>query len=190
MGEGQDQHQPEVAIRDRHCPFDVILIKVDGEAASVEAQYSGGMDKVREELAKKEEGVLFAFVRYFLKEEKGSIDAEAVGRVKMIFITYVAPHTQAGEKAAVANKKAIAQNWVKNFHVEFYATSLDDISDEVVFDRVKNATGAFYDHGGKGADQTTEGVATHKESFSKPKGPGGRGRGARRVSRKADTNTP
>ena len=82
-------------------------------------------------------------------------------------------------------------------HVELQASSAAEAEHASIVERVKTASGAFYDSGAQGADQTVESCAAAMSGTSvsvaadpadKPKGPGG-ARGGRRLVKRSTGST-
>ena len=124
--------------------------------------------------------VRFVYGRVVLDETKGGLDhvaAAGLGRRKLVLLTWVGEDTPPRERGAVSALRAALKNKIPELvvHCELSATTAADAEQAGIVEKVKTASGAFYDSGACGADQTTEATSegagsTEVTAKARPKG--------------------
>ena len=106
--------------------------------------------------------VAFVYGRVMLDEAKGTQfqALESVGRKKMVLLTWVGEGVPAAERGRLAEMKAELTKALPGLHwnVEIQANTAAEAAQDVILAKVKTSSGAFYDNGAEGADQTVETV--------------------------------
>jgi hypothetical protein len=136
----------------------------------------------------------FVYGAVLLDESKGGLDvaAESLARRKLVLITWVGGEVPPTERGKVSELRQKLRDKLPGLqaHVEIQCNSEMEAEHASIVQRVKTASGAFYDSGAGGADQTVEacaeaiGSASVADPTSKPKPPGSaRGGGRRLVKR-------
>ena len=129
--------------------------------------------------------VAFVYGAIELEEAKGGLEVASLGRRKLVLLTWIGEAVPARERGRAAERRA-AVRALPNLlvHVELQANTPAEAEQASIIERVKVASGAFYDSGGAGTDQTVEstrasgadasGRASATDAASKPKPKGGR----------------
>jgi hypothetical protein len=133
--------------------------------------------------------VAFVYGCVVLDEAKGGLDVNRVtgqevkelGRKKLVLLTWIGADVPARDRGRVAEQRSALRASLPSMqvHVEHTANSQAEAEHSAIVERVKVASGAFYDSGAKGADQTTEATASQggaqpTDVSSRPKPRGGR----------------
>mmetsp|Transcript_18932 Transcript_18932/g.59257 ORF Transcript_18932/g.59257 Transcript_18932/m.59257 type:complete len:225 (-) Transcript_18932:126-800(-) len=128
------------SVRDDGTDDMYAILKYDGKAKLIlQKTGSGSMDEMAGELDDGE-------VQYVLLRVEGGRDQESKA-VKFVFITWVGASVGGMAKGRVASHKMAVKDALGWTVVDIQADDKDDISEEVIREKLKKASGANYDLG-------------------------------------------
>mmetsp|Transcript_17249 Transcript_17249/g.56585 ORF Transcript_17249/g.56585 Transcript_17249/m.56585 type:complete len:225 (-) Transcript_17249:144-818(-) len=128
------------SVRDDGTDDMYAILKYDGKAKLIlQKTGSGSMDEMAGELDDGE-------VQYVLLRVEGGRDQESKA-VKFVFITWVGSSVGGMAKGRVASHKMAVKDALGWTVVDIQADDKDDISEEVIREKLKKASGANYDLG-------------------------------------------
>lgn len=173
----------------------VTMDVVEGEVRLVEHAAAEDVGTVAAALSPT--SIAFVYGAVVLDETKGSLEvaSESLGRRKLVLVTWIGskvPPTLLTKSSPMELRTLLREKLPDMVvHVEITANAKSEASQEEILKRVKVASGAFYDSGAMGADQTVEscasavGSATISDPTSKAKPPSSARGGGRRLVKKA-----
>ena len=163
---------------DASTSFAVFALEDEAAAVTLLEHGAGDIGSVAPRLP--QGNVRFVYGRVVLDESKGGLDhvaAAGLGRRKLVLLTWVGEDTPPRERGAVSALRAALKNKIPELvvHCELSATTAADAEQAGIVEKVKTASGAFYDSGACGADQTTEATSegagsTEVTAKARPKG--------------------
>lgn len=136
----------------------------------------------------------FVYGAVLLDETKGGLDvaSDSLARRKLVLVTSVGSDLPPRDRGAVSEKRLKLRAKLPDLvaHVEIQVNTASEAEHAQIVEKVKTSSGAFYDSGAGGADQTVEacasavGSATIADPANKAKPPSSaRGGGRRLVKR-------
>eukprot|EP00298_Acanthocystis_sp_HF-20_P005690 c15771_g1_i1.p1 GENE.c15771_g1_i1~~c15771_g1_i1.p1 ORF type:complete len:212 (+),score=84.39 c15771_g1_i1:38-637(+) len=168
------------AVRDGTNGLEWASFSVDGQNLKVE-KTGNSINTIRENVP--DNSFCFILIRVFLSEDKGQLNLKNVseiGRVKFVLITWIGLRMDPKQRGTILETSPFVKEKVGHVHVDIGTSSTDDLTEQYIVEKVKNAAGAFYDNGGdKSQTSNSEGVGQQSiksEDIQKPKtgGKGGR----------------
>jgi len=135
-----DVSNPEIAeaykeIRSDSSQTNWILLGYEGNSIVVQGRGSGGVTEMAENL--KDDQAQYAYLRVIAGDNESR-------RTKFVFVSWCGDQVGALKRAKMSVHKASVKTVVKEFGVEYHATSREELSEAELMARVKKASGADY----------------------------------------------
>ena len=147
----------QILANDAECATIVLAMTSDGDV-QVERKSTDSVGDVAQTLLP--DTIAFVYGRVMLDEQKGGLEVESVGRRKLVLLTWLGAEVSAAQRGKAGEMRVALNKALPGLtvHVEVQATNAAEAEQATILQKVKTSSGAFYDNGAEGADQTVESV--------------------------------